>query len=120
MTLPPIPFAEIADLARPRTLEICQRWLPSGQLLGREWVALNPTRTDRSLGSFRVNVVTGAWADFARRETDKGGDAISLAAYIWRLSPVEAARTVARMVGHPFGATNPAAEKSTASQRAAG
>lgn len=41
------------------------RWLPSGKLVGHEYDALNPTRVDRTLGSFRVNIQTGKWADFA-------------------------------------------------------
>ena len=73
------------------------RWLPDGRLQGFEYVALNPTRADRRPGSFRVNVRTGRWADFA---TDaRGGDPVSLAAYLSDLSQVEAARELARMLG---------------------
>ena len=32
---------------------------------GEELVALNPHRDDKHLGSFRFNVNTGQWADFA-------------------------------------------------------
>ena len=41
---------------------------------------MNPTRPDRRAGSFKVNLRTGRWADFATG--DKGGDAVSLAAYL--------------------------------------
>ena len=51
---------------------ILNRLLPRGQREGRELVALNPRRADRHLGSFRINLCTGRWADFATR--DKGGD----------------------------------------------
>ena len=61
---------------------------------GNEWVALNPRRPDRSLGSFKVNLHTGHWADFATG--DKGGDAISLLAYLRGVSQSEAARLLAR------------------------
>jgi hypothetical protein len=65
--------------------------------VGHEYVALNPRRVDRNPGSFRVNMRTGRWADFA---TDAcGGDAISLAAYLGGLSQVEAARRAAAMLG---------------------
>jgi hypothetical protein len=60
-------------------------------------VARNPTRRDRHLGSFRINLETGRWADFATG--DKGGDAVSLAAYLFHLSQGEAARRVGRMLG---------------------
>jgi hypothetical protein len=73
------------------------RWLPSGQIRGHEYLALNPKRADRRLGSFSVNLRTGRWADFATG--DKGGDPISLAAFLAGLSQVEAARRLATMLG---------------------
>ena len=56
------------------------RWLPDGKRVGREWVSRNPRRSDRKAGSFRVNLNTGKWADFAT--DDRGGDPISLAAFL--------------------------------------
>lgn len=38
---------------------VLERWLPHGRRDGREYVALNPKRTDRHLGSFRINLGTG-------------------------------------------------------------
>lgn len=35
---------------------------------GDEFVALNPTRVDKSLGSFRINMKTGAYKDFAVKD----------------------------------------------------
>jgi len=61
------------------------------------YVALNPKRADQRLGSFSVNLRTGRWADFATG--DKGGDPISLAAFLAGLSQVEAARRLATMLG---------------------
>ena len=54
--------------------------LPDGRREGAEWVARNPLRPDRRPGSFKVNLVTGLWADFATG--DRGGDLVSLAAYV--------------------------------------
>jgi hypothetical protein len=65
--------------------------------MGGEWVARNPRRADRSPGSFKINVRTGRWSDFATG--DKGGDVISLAAYLAGLSQVEAAFELARALG---------------------
>jgi len=48
----------------PQILSLLPQWLPSGKRIGDEWVALNPTRSDKSLGSFKVNLKTGYWADF--------------------------------------------------------
>ncbi len=52
-----------------------------GERQGNEFVALNPTRHDRSLGSFRVTLTgskAGVWIDHA---TGEAGDALSLVAY---------------------------------------
>lgn len=76
------------------------RWLPNGKRIGQEYLALNPTRADRHLGSFKIVVSgprIGMWADFA--SGDKGGDAISLAAYLFGLSQTQAARRIADMLG---------------------
>jgi hypothetical protein len=71
--------------------------LPSGRIQGQEYVALNPKRADQRLGSFSVNLRTGRWDDFATG--GKGGDPISLAAFLAGLSQVEAARRLATMLG---------------------
>jgi len=71
--------------------------LPQGKRMGKHWVALNPTRSDRSLGSFKINLETGAWADFATN--DQGGDLISLASYLYGMPPLEAAKYVQRIAG---------------------
>ncbi len=81
--------------------DLLARWVPEGKVLGREWSAKNPKRGDRNPGSFKVNLVTGRWADFA--SGDKGGDVTSLAAFLHGLSQVEAARRVAFMLGLPGG-----------------
>lgn len=76
---------------------LLRRWLPDGRLVGREYQARNPTRADRRPGSFKVNVTTGKWSDFAT--SDKGGDVISLAAYLSGTGQAEAARALADMLG---------------------
>ena len=59
---------------------VLSRLLPGGKTIGRELVALNPRRADRALGSFKVNRYNGKWMDFATG--DKGGDPVSLVAYL--------------------------------------
>jgi len=73
------------------------RWLPDGKREGQEWVARNPKRSDRHLGSFKINLMTGQWADFATG--DKGGDVISLAAYLHGLTQPAAAVKISEMLG---------------------
>jgi hypothetical protein len=92
-----IDYTRVAAAALPCLPLLLARWLPDGRREGREWVARNPTRADRRPGSFKVNLATGRWADFATG--DKGGDAISLAAHLHGLSQLEAARRLAEMLG---------------------
>lgn len=83
-----------AMLVLPTLLE---RWLPDGKICGQEYIALNPNRDDQNLGSFKINLNTGRWADFATG--DKGGDVISLAAYLFKTTQGEAMRHVAKILG---------------------
>ena len=76
---------------------LVSRWLPAGRAEGREWTARNPRRADRREGSFRINLRTGRWADFATG--DRGGDPVSLAAYLFGLKQGEAALRLASMLG---------------------
>lgn len=75
---------------------LCARWLPGGKIVGREYVARNPKRADKKPGSFSVNVKTGRWADFSSGE--KGGDPVSLAAFLFDLSQGDAAERLAEML----------------------
>lgn len=86
--------AALNDLAT-----LLARWLPRGRIEGEEYVALNPRRADRRLGSFKINMRTGRWADFAT--ADGGGDVVSLAAYLAGCGQAEAARQLAAMLGIP-------------------
>jgi hypothetical protein len=61
--------------------------LPGGKNCGGEYVVRNPTRADHRRGSFKINLRSGRWSDFAAG--DKGGDPISLAAYVEGVSPLE-------------------------------
>jgi hypothetical protein len=94
-----VDFTTIAREATRVLVAVLTRVLPGGRVIGQEYVALNPQRADRHPGSFKVRVAggrTGAWADFATG--DKGGDVISLVAYLERIRQDEAARLVARML----------------------
>lgn len=92
-----IAFRRIAEDALRSADAIATRWLPDGRREGREWVAINPTRSDAKKGSFKVNLNTGCWSDFATGAA--GGDLVSLAAYLHGLKQSEAAVRVAAMLG---------------------
>ena len=76
----PLDFAGIAQAALQRAEQLVPLWLPQGKREGREWSALNPLRADKRRGSFKVNLDTGQWSDFATQES--GGDLVSLYAYL--------------------------------------
>lgn len=94
-------FARTNRAALNNAAAVVRRLLPNGKVQGHEYIALNPRRGDERLGSFKVNVVTGRWADFATG--DAGGDLISLAAYLFGMSQIEAARRLADMLGVSHG-----------------
>jgi len=89
------------DLINARALDRLESllggWLPDGKKSGGEFKALNPTRSDTKPGSFSINLTTCAWADFACG--DKGGDPISLYAYLNNLSQKDAALALAQQLG---------------------
>jgi hypothetical protein len=97
----PIDFAAINKAALTAFPAVLARLLPGGKRVGAEIVALNPRPADRHLGSFKVNRRTGRWSDFATG--DRGGDPISLVAYLTDVSQGEAARLLARMLGLDSG-----------------
>ncbi len=90
-------FASVCQAAQPALPSLLLRWLPDGRREGSEWITLNPRRADHRPGSFKINLRTGCWADFATG--DKGGDIISLLAYLRGISQTEAARLLARELG---------------------
>lgn len=74
-------FERLNSTLLPQLPALLKQWLPAGRAAGTEWTALNPRRHDQRLGSFRVNLRSGRWADFATGE--RGGDPVSLYAYLF-------------------------------------
>ena len=95
-----VDFERINDAALASLPSLLERWLPGGRVEGSEYIALNPLRADQNFGSFRINLRSGKWADFAVRGAS-GGDPVSLAAYLFGLKQGEAARRLAAMLGIP-------------------
>jgi hypothetical protein len=96
---PKIDFRRINNTAISNVLPILRRLLPDGRVAGNEYLAKNPKRPDRKIGSFKINTKTGRWADFATG--DRGGDIISLVAFLRDISQGQAARLLASMLGIP-------------------
>jgi putative DNA primase/helicase len=70
-----------------------------GEQRGKQFVALNPKRSDKSLGSFCINTETGIWKDFAI--DTGGGDLVSLVAYIKDLTQGAAFRSLSGLLSNP-------------------
>ena len=91
-----IDFKKINQCALANAPAVLQRIVPAGRIVGREYVVRNPKRPDHRPGSFKINVTNGRWCDFATG--DKGGDIISLVAFLEDLRQSEAARLLAKML----------------------
>ncbi|BBF87688.1 DNA primase [Aquitalea magnusonii] len=76
---------------------------------GHEIQMINPQRADKGYGSFSVNANTGAWADFSCG--DKGGDVVSLVAYLRGMPQGETCKELAKLLGISSGVASPATEK---------
>lgn len=105
MKTPPPDFQKIAAAALGCFDQIMQLLGLSGKRSGPEFLPKNPNRADTKPGSFSINSETGKWADFA--DGVKGGDLISLAAYIRGGSNTDAAVWLAEVLNLPT-ATGPA------------
>ncbi|MEQ8495951.1 MAG: CHC2 zinc finger domain-containing protein, partial [Gammaproteobacteria bacterium] len=110
-----VDFGRIKEAALSEIHRLVAEWLPDGRREGNEWVARNPNRHDEGLGSFKVNTSTGVWADFATN--DRGGDPISLLAYINNCSQLDAAKDLARQLGIDTGEDAPPSSRPSAPAR---
>lgn len=90
-------FRQVNDAALPCIIAILGRLNVQHRAAGHEIQMLNPMRADKRYGSFSINRRTGRWAEFATG--DKGGDLISLAAYLTGQRQIDAAKELAAMLG---------------------
>jgi hypothetical protein len=95
-------FAAINRAAAQRAEDVCRRLLPGGAPHGSYWAAGDLSgAAGKSLRVRLAGERAGAWIDNATG--DKGGDFVSLAAAVARMSQAEAARSLARMLGMEAG-----------------
>ncbi len=86
-------LTEINQLAKRNLLPAVQKLLPGREVIGKEYVVRNPMRADRRAGSFKICISgpkAGIWSDFATGA--KGGDLVSLVAYLKSMSRRNAIR----------------------------
>ncbi len=95
-------FSAIKQSYREDSLTVLKYLLGEGKVVGKDYVALNPKRNDGKLGSFRIDIATGMFNDFATG--DKGWSIIDLAAFVWNCGIVEAANKLIQLF--PFLASS--------------
>ena len=82
---------------------ICTRWLPDGKKAGHEWEIGDRHGTPgKSLKVHLSGSKAGMWADFSTG--DKGGDLVSLVAFVEGTAQGDAARKLADFLGLPIDA----------------
>lgn len=90
-------FKKLNEAIAPTLQSLIPQILPQGKRRGEFWLPLNPTRFDRNIGSFMINLRTGQWIDYATGES--GSDAISLVAYLYGFKQGEAATYLENILG---------------------
>ena len=99
-----IDFTAVNRAAPDNLGAVLHRLIPGGKVVACEYIVRNPTRADASPGSFKIRVSgrrEGTWADFATG--DKGGDPVSLVAYVEGCGQGDAARKLANLLGVDIG-----------------
>jgi len=90
-----ISFVEIKQRYSENPLPILRELVGAGEIQGSNYVALNPRRNDKHRGSFRIDIATGRFYDFATG--DRGGSVIDLAMFVYNCGIVEAAQKLQQL-----------------------
>jgi putative DNA primase/helicase len=98
-----INFKEINERTIPHIEAILSQLKIETRLTGKELQFINPLRNDSDFGSASINVESGMWADFAEADDQKakGGDLISLVAYLTGTSQSLAAEKLQSFLSEP-------------------
>ena len=100
-------FQELKQQYSKCPIEILKRLVGKGKIEGSDYVALNPRRSDKKAGSFRIDIASGKFHDFATG--DRGGGIIDLAAFVYDCDLLTAAQKLQQLF--PFlASTSVAAE----------
>jgi putative DNA primase/helicase len=88
-------FRDIKEAYKRNPLNMLRQLIPNGKIEGNDYIVINPRRNDRRAGSFRTDIATGRFNDFATG--DRGGDIIDLAAFVYNCSAATAADRLSRL-----------------------
>jgi putative DNA primase/helicase len=93
-------FRKIKETYRQNPLNVLKQLIPNGKIEGSDYVAPNPRRNDRRAGSFRIDIASGRFNDFATG--DRGGDIIDLAKFVYNCNAAAAADRLSRLSSFSF------------------
>jgi len=99
-------FDEVNALLMQDLETYLREWVPDGELSGNEYSMLNTTRADNEKGSFKINIKTGKWKDFATTEGSDKGDIVALYAYLNGLTAEQGKALNELIKKYNFGTAN--------------
>ena len=88
-------FDELKQQYRQCPIETLKRLLGNGKIEGGDYVALNPRRSDKKAGSFRIDIASGKFHDFATG--DSGSGIIDLTAFVYDCDLLTAAQKLQQL-----------------------
>ncbi len=91
-------FKKIAKQALEHAAVVVEHFVPGGEIQGDYFVALNPTRADQNLGSFKLNLKTGQWGEFRPGFEASGSDLTSWVSYVKGISQGQAAKLITQFL----------------------
>ena len=85
-----VSFQEIKQQYKQCPIEILKRLVENGKIEGGNYVALNPRRSDKKAGSFRIDIASGKFHDFSTG--DSGSSIIDLVVFVYDCDLLTAAQ----------------------------
>jgi putative DNA primase/helicase len=90
-------FKALKEAYKQNPLAVLKSLVPGGMVEGSDYIPLNPNRNDRKIGSFRINIATGRFNDFAINGCS-GGSIIDLVAFVYGCDIVTAADKLSKLL----------------------
>lgn len=88
-------FEKLKQQYKQYPIETLKRLLGNGKTEGGDYVALNPRRSDKKTGSFRIDIASGKFHDFATG--DRGSSIIDLTAFVYDCDLLTAAQKLQQL-----------------------
>ena len=88
-------FQELKQQYSQCPMDILKRLVGNGKIEGGDYVALNPRRSDKKTGSFRIDIASGKFHDFATG--DSGSGIIDLTAFVYDCDLLTAAQKLQQL-----------------------